>query len=134
MRPPLFVTFALFGGLITGVVHFIGVVEALRRWDTLQELVGRVIYYILFSNFLLWLAALSVLVAIWRRLRAARWVITGYVLLFVLIYWLDRLVFFQSIDSYRWPFGVASQIVIGLLLWIGLTRKSVRAYFGEGDD
>jgi hypothetical protein len=57
--------------------------------------------------------------------------IWSYFFWFVFFYWLDRLVFFQSQEPFRLPFVIVLQIVIGLILWLGLNRKSVKEYFGE---
>lgn len=117
--------------LITGSGHLIGVIETVRQWDTLQEFLGNVVYYVFVSNLILLLAAIGVLLVIWFRSRAARWYILGYVFLFILFYWLDRIAFFQTSGFMRLPFGIGFQLLIGLVLYIGLSRKSVKVYFGE---
>ncbi|MCX8061099.1 MAG: hypothetical protein N3D16_00810 [Anaerolineales bacterium] len=131
MKTPLFVTFVFFSVLITGSGHLIGVIETLRRWGTLESLLGNVVYYVFISNLALCLAAIGVLLAVWFRLRRARWYVLGYVLLFIFLYWFDRLVVFRTYSFTRIPFGIAFQIVIGIVLYVGFSRKSVKAYFGE---
>jgi len=96
-------------------------------------LLDGLVYYILISNLILCLAAFGFLISIWYRLRQTKWLILGYFFLFILFYWLDRLVFYQSKDFFRLPFGIVLQIVIGSVLLFGLSRKSVKAYFGESD-
>jgi len=120
--------------LITWSAHLIGVIEGIRRWAYLQGLVGSTVFYILMTNVLLFFAALAALFAIWFRLRTTKWFILAYVALFIGFYWLDRLYFFQSRDFYRLPFGIGLQILIGLIFWFGLNRKSIKAYFGESND
>jgi hypothetical protein len=117
--------------LIIGSAHLIGVIETLRQWATLKALLDGLVYYILASNLILSLIAIGVLTAIWFHLRQTRWLIWSYFFSFILFYWLDRMVFFQSRDDYRLPFVIVFQIVIGLVLWLGLSRKSVKGYFGE---
>lgn len=107
-----------------------GVIETLRQWATLQELLDGLVYYILVSNLILSLAAIGVLVAIWYRLRQTRWLIWSYFSLFVFFYWLDRWMFFQSQDYYHLPFVIVLQIATGLALLLGLSRKSVKVYLG----
>lgn len=119
--------------LITGSAHLIGVIETYHRWRTLQNLLGNVSYYILFSNLALFLAAVGVLIAIWFRYRKAKWSVLGYFLLFVSFNWIDRLVFFQTKDFTHLPFVIGFQILIGLIIYLGLGRKSVKAYFGESN-
>ncbi|PWH20325.1 MAG: hypothetical protein DDG59_00655 [Anaerolineae bacterium] len=131
MKPPVFVTIVFIGVLITGTTHLIGVIEVFRQWATLQEFIGNLLYYVLFSNLALSLVAMGVLIAIWVRLHQAKWLILGYFSLFLLFYWLDRLVFFQDDKFIRFPFAVAFQIVMASVLWLGLRCKSVRLYFGE---
>ena len=131
MKTPFFVTIVFFGVLIMGSAHLIGVIETFRQWATLQELLGDLVYYILVSNLILSLTAIGVLTAIWYRLHRTRLLIWSYFFWFVFFYWLDRLVFFQSQEPFRLPFVIVLQIVIGLILWLGLNRKSVKEYFGE---
>lgn|GEM_PF-1280116 len=131
MKLPFFVTIVFFGVLIIGSAHLIGVIETLRQWATLQELLDGLVYYILASNLILSLIAIGVLTAIWYRLRQTRWLIWSYFFFLIFFYWLDRILFFQSRDDYRLPFVIVLQIVIGLVLWLGLSRKSVKGYFGE---
>lgn len=109
----------------------VGVIETFRQWAFLQELLDGLAYYILVSNLILSLAAIGVLTAIWYRLRRTRWLIMSYFSLFVFFYWLDRLMFFQSLDYFRLPFVIVLQVLIGLVLLLGLNRKSVKVYFGE---
>jgi len=131
LKTPFFVTIIFFGVLIIGSTHLVGVIETLRQWATLQALLDGLVYYILASNLILSLIAIGVLTAIWFRLLQTRWLIWSYFLSFIFFYWLDRMVFFQSRDDYRLPFVIVLQIVIGLVLWLGLSRKSVKGYFGE---
>jgi len=131
LKLPFFVTIVFFGVLIIGSAHLIGVIETLRQWATLQELLDGLVYYILASNLILSLIAIGVLTAIWYRLRQTRWLIWSYFFFLIFFYWLDRILFFQSRDDYRLPFVIVLQIVIGLVLWLGLSRKSVKGYFGE---
>ncbi|MFN3309399.1 MAG: hypothetical protein ACK44E_09345 [Anaerolineales bacterium] len=133
MKQPIFVTFVFFGVLITGSAHLIGVIETFRQWRTLQALLGRIAYYVLFSNLVLGLAAVGVLIAIWFRYRKAKWSVLGYFLLFIFLNWLDRLVFFQTKDFIRLPFVIGFQILMGMTVYLGLERKSVKAYFGESN-
>ncbi len=131
MKTPFFVTIVFIGVLITGSVHLVGSIESVRQWATLQELVGNIALYILVSNLLLLLAALGVLIGFWSRSKKARWFLLGYYILFLAFYWLDRLAFFQNKDFTRLPFGIGFQLLIGLFIVFGISRKSVKAYFGE---
>lgn len=131
MKTPLFVTILFVSVLITGSVHLIGVYEVIHQWAILRLVLGNLVYYVLLTNLTLSIAALGVLVAIWFRFRKAKSFIIGYILLFVLFYWLDQFVFFANKEYYRLPFRIGFQVVIGLVLTYGLSRKSVKAYFGE---
>lgn len=131
MKKPFFVTISFYGVLIIGSAHLVGVIETLRQWAILQELLDGLVYYILVSNLTLSMAAIGVLTAIWYRLRQTRWYIWSYFSLSIFFYWLNRLVLFQSRDNFRLPFMIGLQIVTGLVLLLGLSRKSMKVYFGE---
>jgi hypothetical protein len=94
-------------------------------------LLGDLVFYVFFTNLVLWFAAIGVLIAIWYRLRSAKWLIFGYLFLFIFFYWLDRLAFFAQKDYFRIPFAMAFQVLIGVIIYLGLSRNSVKAYFGE---
>lgn len=131
MTKPFFVTIVFYGVLIIGGAHLVGVIETLRQWAALQELLDGLVYYILASNLILSLTAVGVLIAIWYRLRQTKWLIWSYFSLFIFFYWFDRLVLFQSRGYFRLPFAIILQTVAGLVLLVGLNRKTVKAYFGE---
>jgi hypothetical protein len=124
------VTLLAVGVLTIASLHLLRLVEAVRQWEFLAGLTGVSPIYLVLTGLIWASAGLPLFWGLWRGYaRAARFA-PGYLLVYALYYWLDRLlVANRAISLTNWPV-TAGLTVVGLAytFWVLRTRAS-RDYF-----
>jgi len=129
---PISVTLLVVLVLTIGVLNLLRVVQTVKQWEFLGELLAVSPIYFVISG-LVW--GLLGLVLAWGLFFGGGWAprLLRVTSLINMIYiWMDRLVLRDP--SSRYPgsifFAVLSIVIVVIIFWI-LSRKNVRAYFGE---
>ncbi len=126
---PILVTWLCFGGLILAAAYLIRFAGGLSIPD-LSLTVPR--WYPSLTGAVWGIAFLASVVGLWTGRRWAPWAARGASILFIIWYWIDRLVFVRS-DYARatLPFSAGATVLcLAGLLWT-LSRQSVREFFQE---
>jgi hypothetical protein len=124
------VTLLAVGVLIIASLHLLRLVEAVRQWEFLTGLTGVSPVYLVLTGLIWASAGLPLFWGLWRGYaRAARFA-PGYLLVFALYYWLDRiLVANRALSLTNWPVTAALTVVgLAYTFWVLRTRAS-RDYF-----
>jgi hypothetical protein len=130
-RRPRSVTLLILVVLCFTVLHWLRLLESIQLWDTLtiMPLSWHPIYFV--SSGALWgMIGLVLVWGLWRGLPWGPWGMRLVVPLYIVYYWIDRLLVAEdtAIES-RWPFAVGITVVLALyVLWV-LSRKQTRRYF-----
>lgn len=122
----------LFVGVLTSAgMHLLRAIYAIQNWIWLQNILGWIVYYMLFSGLTFFLLSLIILLLMIQRNHRIQLYLTIYIILMICAYWFDRLVLSIGESHRNIPFVIGSQLFI-LLVYILLMRsKGVKAYFGE---
>lgn len=121
----IFTILSLFGWIRMG--------QGIAGWKVQVELLGRpVAVYLILSGAVWGLAGLLVGLVVWRRAKGAIPAIWAGAIFFPLAYWLERFVLVRSPEDWiSWPFWLGLSIVWLLLVWVTLSRRSIRSYLGK---
>jgi len=127
---PIRVTLLAVGVLTITSLHLLRLVEAVRQWQFLNGLTGVSPLYLALTGLIWASAGLPLFWGLWRgHTRAARFA-PGYLLVFALYYWLDRIFVANHVVSLaNWPV-TAALTVFGLAytFW-ALRARASREYF-----
>jgi hypothetical protein len=127
---PIRVTLLAVGVLTITSLYLLRLVEALRQWQFLNDLPGVSPVYLALTGLIWASAGLLLFWGLWRgQARAARFA-PGYLLVFALYYWLDRLFVANSAVSLaNWPVTLALTIIgLAYTFW-ALRARASRDYF-----
>lgn len=130
-RRPRSVTLLALGVLSIAIIHLVRFVMALRQWDFLASILP-IPPGIIAASGLVWALVGAPLAWItWRGKRQAPAALLLGFVAYSLYYWCDRLGLGRGEALTNWPFAAAvNLLVLGWLSWV-LTRRNVKAYFGE---
>ena len=127
---PIRVTLLAVGVLTITSLHLLRLVEAVRQWQFLTGLTGVSPVYLALTGLIWASAGLLLFWGLWRgHARAARFA-PGYLLVFALYYWLDRIfIANRAISLANWPVTAALTIVgLAYTFW-ALRARASRNYF-----
>jgi hypothetical protein len=127
---PIRVTLLAVGVLTITSLHLLRLVEAVWQWQFLTGLTGVSPVYLALTGLIWASAGLLLFWGLWRgHARAARFA-PGYLLVFALYYWLDRIfIANRAISLANWPVTAALTIVgLAYTFWALMARAS-RNYF-----
>jgi hypothetical protein len=123
---PFRVTLLAVGVLTIASLYLIRLVEALYQWRFLNSLAGVSPVYLALTGLIWASVGLPLFWGLWRgRARAAKFV-PGYLLVFALYYWLDRIwIANRAVSLTNWPFTAALTIIgLAYTFWALRTRAS----------
>ena len=127
---PIRVTLLAAGVLTITSLYLLRLVEAVRQWQFLTGLTGVSPVYLALTGLIWASAGLLLFWGLWRgHARAARFA-PGYLLVFALYYWLDRIfIANRAISLANWPVTAALTIVgLAYTFW-ALRARASRNYF-----
>jgi len=127
---PIRVTLLAVGVLTITGLYLLRLVEAVRQWQFLTGLTGVSPVYLALTGLIWASAGLLLFWGLWRgHARAARFA-PGYLLVFALYYWLDRIfIANRAISLANWPVTAALTIVgLAYTFW-ALRARASRNYF-----
>jgi hypothetical protein len=127
---PIRVTLLAVGVLTIASLYLLRLVEAVRQWQFLTDLGGVSPLYQALTGFIWASAGLPLFWGLWRGHAGADRFASGYLLVFALYYWLDRIwVANHAISLVNWPV-TAGLTIIGLAytFW-ALRARASRDYF-----
>ena len=127
---PIRVTLLALGVLTITGLHLLRLVEAVRQWQFLTGL-PRVSPLYLALTGLIWASAgLPLFWGLWRgHTRAARFA-PGYLLVFALYYWLDRIfIANRAVSLANWPVSLALTVFVLAYTFWALRARASREYF-----
>lgn len=129
---PFRVTLLAVGVLTIAGLYLLRLIETVRQWSFLNGLAGVSPIYLALTGLIWACAGLPLFWGLWRGHAWAARFAPGYLLVFALYYWLDRIwIANRAISLTNWPVS-AVLTVIGLAytFWALRTRASKR-YFSE---
>lgn len=126
-KRPFAVTVLILAVLMFTVLGWFGWLETLRNWAFLEALAVPVLY-INVRNGLLALFGPPLVWGLWVGRTWAWYALQISAVLFVLVYWLDRIfIAHPAVMAERWPFAVGftffGLVCIFLILWFPKTRR-----------
>jgi hypothetical protein len=118
------------GVLIIASLYLLRLVEAVRQWRFLSSLTGVSPLYLALTGFIWASVGLLLFWGLWRGYaRAARFA-PGYLLVFALYYWLDRIwVANGAVSLTNWPVTAALTVVGLAYTFLALRARASRDYF-----
>ena len=127
---PIRVTLLAVGVLIITSLHLLRLVEAVRQWQFLADLPDVSPVYLALTGLIWASAGLLLFWGLWRgHARAARFA-PGYLLVFALYYWLDRIfVANQDVSLANWPVPAALTVFSLAYTFLALRARASRDYF-----
>jgi hypothetical protein len=126
---PAGVTLLALGVLSIAGIHLIRVVETIRSWKFLAELLPVTPVYLALSGLVWFIAWLPLFWGLWRGRTWARPLTLLAAWVFGLYYWLDRLLLRSQAGSTNLPFALGASVFLLLMVhWI-LSRRSARLFF-----
>ena len=132
-KRPTSVTWLTAGVLILAVLFLTRLVMVLAQWSFLSDLAAVSPAYMLLTG-LVWTGAfLALFGMLWRGRRGALCFGRRVVVTYTVYAWLDRIFVAKNgvSSNSNWPFLVGMTVVLlSLALWI-LSRKKVKAFYGE---
>jgi hypothetical protein len=127
---PIRVTLLAVGVLTITSLHLLRLVEAVQQWQFLKSLTGVSPVYLALTGLIWASAGLLLFWGLWRgHARAVRFA-PGYLLVFTLYYWLDRIfIANRAISLANWPVTALLTIVgLAYTFW-ALRARASRNYF-----
>lgn len=131
-KRPLIVTSLAVVVLTISVFNLIRFLQAISLWKFLADLPGLSPVYLAASGLIWTLVGLPLSWGLWRgyarALDAARILCVAY----FIFEWVERLLMARTgAELENWPFFLAfSLLSLGVIFW-GLSRENVKAFFGE---
>jgi len=132
-KRPFAVTVLILVVLSYTVLGWAGLLDALRRWDTLQTLSLPVpVYYLAIRSAVPALLGVPLIWGLWVGQSWAWYATQISAVVLVLFYWLDRLlVAHPALISERWPFDLGMTLLELVLVCLALWLPSGRRFFGR---
>jgi len=129
---PFRVTLLAVGVLTIAGLNFLRLVEAVLQWKFLNSLAGVYPVYLALTGFIWASFGLPLFWGLWRGHAKAAQFAPGYLLVFALYYWLDRIgVANHTITLTNWPVTAVITVVgLAYTFWALRTRAS-KNYFSE---
>lgn len=125
------VTVLFIGVLTSAGMHLLRTIYAIQNWIWLQNILGGIVYYMLFSGLTFFLLSLIILLLMIQRNHRIQLYLTIYIILIICAYWFDRLVLSIGESHRNIPFVFGLQLFILLIYVLLMRSKGVKAYFGE---
>lgn len=125
------VTVLFIGVLTSAGMHLLRTIYAIQNWIWLQNILGGIVYYMLFSGLTFSLLSLIILLLMIQRNQRIQLYLTIYIILIICAYWFDRLVLSIGESHRNIPFVIGLQLFILLIYVLLMRSKGVKAYFGE---
>lgn len=129
---PFGVTLLAVGVLTIAGLNLVRLIEAVRQWSFLSNLAGVSPIYLALTGLIWACVGLPLFWGLWRGVAWTARFVSGYLTVFALYYWLDRIwIANRAISLTNWPF-TATLTVIGLFysFWVLRTRAS-KTYFAN---
>jgi hypothetical protein len=118
--------------LTISVLNLIRFIQAIRLWEFLSDLPGVSPVYLAASGLIWTLLGLPLSWGLWRGNARAPTATRLLCVAYFIYEWIE-LIFMARLGSQpvNWPFFLAfTLIVLGVIFW-GLSRRNVKAFFGE---
>ena len=128
------VTVLLLGVLISAGLHLLRLLYAIQNWSFLKNLLGWVVVYILVSGFSLFILSIVMIFLILNRNKNTFKYLSGYILILIVFYWIDRLGLSIGVSNRNIPFVIALQLLTLIVYWLLMRSKGVQVYFGAKHD
>ena len=127
---PIRVTLLAVGVLIIASLYLLRLFEAARQWQFLSDLTGVSPVYLALTGLVFASAGLMLFWGLWLGRAWAAKFTPGYLLVFALYYWLDRIwIANQVISLVNWPVTAALTLAgLAYMFWTLRSRAS-RQYF-----
>ena len=131
-KRPLFVTILALVVLSIAALHLMRLIQAISLWEFLSELPDVSPTYLALSGAVWVLLGLGLAWGLWQGLAGAPLAARLLSLAYVLYKWIERLVM-SRLDGGQpdWPFALAVTLVSLLIVFWGLSRPPVKAFFLE---
>lgn len=127
---PTGVTLLALGVLSIASIHLIRLIEAIRNWTFLQEVLPFTPAYLALSG-LVWFVALPPIAwGLWRGRAWASRFCARAAWLFSLYYWLDRLFLRSSAAAVNQVFAFGATVLLLLVVHWVLSRPKTRSFLG----
>ena len=132
---PVTVTILAIAVLIIAVVNLIRFWAAVRNWEMLTNLdVSSGPLYITLTGFFWAIAFLILFRLIWIGHNRAR--IVGFIVigLYIVYYWIDRLVYKSHIPLKNTPFAIGTTILVVFYIVLSLSLPANKAYLSRKNE
>jgi len=127
---PIRVTLLAVGVLTIASLHLLRLVEVVRQWQFLTDLNGVSPVYQALTGLIWASAGLPLFWGLWRGQASAARFTPGYLLVFALYYWLDRIwIANRAISLANWPVTAALTVTGMAYTFWALRAQASRKYF-----
>jgi len=128
---PLSVTLLAFGVLIIAGFNLVRGIQAAIHWQFLSPLLNGLALYQALSGFLWAAVGLPLAWGLWRGSHWSARLVRWATLIYCVYFWLDRLLLRKGLEPANLPFILSLTIVVIFFVFWTVSKRSVRAYFGE---
>lgn len=131
-KRPLIVTSFAVAVLTISVLNLIRFIQAIRLWEFLSDLPGVSPVYLAASGLIWALLGLPLTWGLWRGNARAPAATRILIVTYCIYEWVERFIMARmGSQLVNWPFIlVFTLIILGVIFW-GLSRENVKAFFGE---
>jgi hypothetical protein len=131
-KRPLIVTSLVVAVLTISVLNLIRFVQAIKQWEFLSGLSGVSPIYLAASGLIWALLGLPLSWGLWLGKPKAPAATRILCVAYILYEWIELLVIARAGGSKEnWPFFLTLTLIILMVIFWGLSRRNVKAFFGE---
>jgi len=126
---PFGVTLLVFGVLTIAGINLYRCIESIVQWRFLAGLLPALPSYTMLSGLFWSLVGLPLAWRLWRGNRRAPRMTIWIVLVYIIYYWLDRLLIRQGSASDDLPFTLGFTVLVLAFIFWTLSRPAAKAFF-----
>jgi hypothetical protein len=134
-KRPFLVTLLALVVLSITTIHLVRLVQTVALWDFLSGLPGISPGYLAITGLIGVLVGIPLFWGLWRGYPGTPTATRVVALLYVIYWWLDRLLTAGSRESLsNWPFSAGISAILLLLFFMPFLLPDVKAYFGASNE
>lgn len=128
---PFSVTLLVFGVLIIAGINLYRCIQAIVQWRFLAGLLPALPSYLMLSGLFWSLMGFPLAWRLWRGHHKAARLTLWFVLVYIIYYWLDRLLLRQGSAHDNLPFTLGLTVLVVIFIVWTLTRPGTKAFFDK---
>jgi hypothetical protein len=130
---PCSVTLLSLGVLSIAVFNLVRMIQSLRNWQFLTELLNGSLLYISLSGLFWALVGFPLAWGIWRGWKGIFFWTLAATLAYSIYYWVDRLII-AGVNPTNWKFALVLNLILFFTILMIFRQSKGKAFFGEKNE